>query len=66
MLINEPGRALTATDIEAILGRPIVATVAYDPAISRAVDSGLLTTRVPRVLARALRHLVPTITTQTR
>ena len=47
VLINEPGRALTATDIEAVLGRPILATVPYDPAISRAVDSGLLTTRVP-------------------
>ena len=66
VLINEPGRALTATDIEAVLGRPIVATVPYDVAISRAVDSGLLTSRVPRVLARALRHLVPTLTTAAR
>ena len=66
VLINEPGRALTATDIEAVLGRPIVATIPYDVAISRAVDSGLLTSRVPRMLARALRHLVPTLTTQTR
>ena len=40
VLINEPGRALTATDIEAVLGRPIVATILYDLAISRAVDSG--------------------------
>ena len=66
VLINEPGRALTATDIEAILGRPIVATVPYDMAISRAVDSGLLTTRIPRILARALRHLVPTLTAPAR
>ena len=63
VLINEPGRALTATDIEAVLGHPIVATVPYDVAISRAVDAGLLASRVPRILARALRHLVPTITT---
>ena len=53
-------------DIEAILGRPIVATVPYDVAISRAVDSGLLTTNIPRIMARALRHLVPTLTTAAR
>ena len=63
VVISEPGRSLTATEIEAVLGRPIVATVPYDVAISRAVDSGLLTSRVPRLLARALRHLVPTLTT---
>ena len=37
VLVSEPGRALTADDITAVLGSPIVAEVPFDPAVSRAV-----------------------------
>ena len=60
MLINEHERALSATDIETVLGIPITATVPYHPAIARAIDAGLLTTRLPRELAPALRPLLTT------
>ena len=33
----------------------VVASVSVDPAVARAVDAGLLTSRVPRVLQRELR-----------
>ena len=58
VLINEPGRALDARDIEAVLGMPVTATVPYAATIARAVDAGLLTTRLPRELTRALRPLL--------
>ena len=60
VLINEHERALNATDIETVLGIPITTTVPYHPAIARAIDAGLLTTRLPRELARALRPLLTT------
>ena len=62
-MIDEPERTLRANDIEAVLWRSVVATIPYDPAIVRAIESGLLTTRLPALLARALRHVVPSLTT---
>jgi hypothetical protein len=56
VLLREPGRSLTASDVEDVVGAPVVAEVAVDPAVARAVDSGLLSQRVPRGLARALVH----------
>jgi cellulose biosynthesis protein BcsQ len=58
VLISEHQRALDANDIEAVLGIPVTATVPYSPAIARAIDAGLLTARLPRELARALRPLL--------
>lgn len=55
VLVAEPGRALRARDIEAALGAPVVATVLVDPAVARAVDAGLLATRVPSAFRRVLR-----------
>jgi hypothetical protein len=54
ILVKEPGRSLTAADIEDVVGAPVVAEVAIDPSVARAVDAGLLAQRVPRGLARAL------------
>ena len=56
VLVREPGRALDEADVEASLGVPVVASVDLDPAIARAVDAGLLNTRLPRPLARSLRN----------
>jgi hypothetical protein len=56
VLVAEPGRSLDAVDIEHVVGAPVVATVGVEPAVARAVDAGLLGSRLPRGLARALRH----------
>lgn len=55
VLLDEPGRALAARDVERSLGAPVVAELAYDPAVARAVDAGLLASRLPRSLAHSLR-----------
>ena len=55
VLVAEPGRALSARDIEHALGVPVEATVSVDPAVARAVDAGLLAARLPRIIARELR-----------
>ncbi|MGH9180241.1 MAG: hypothetical protein ACRDY5_00775 [Acidimicrobiales bacterium] len=54
--VTEPGRALGRHDVEDALGVPVRAEVAWDPAIARCVDAGLLAGRVPRALERALRR----------
>jgi MinD-like ATPase involved in chromosome partitioning or flagellar assembly len=54
VLVSEPGRSLTRNDVESCLGAPVVAEVSVDPAVARAVDAGLLATRLPRGLAREL------------
>ena len=54
VLVGEPGRALTARDIERAVGAPVVAELHYDPAVARAVDAGLLAARLPATLAHAL------------
>ncbi|MDO8364331.1 MAG: hypothetical protein Q7V88_15675 [Actinomycetota bacterium] len=55
VLLTEPGRALTAHDVERALGAPVVAELAYDPTVARAVDAGLLAARLPRSLAQQLK-----------
>lgn len=54
VLVEEPGRVLRGPDIESSLGAPIVARVLLDPAVARAVDSGLLIARLPKAFCRAL------------
>jgi hypothetical protein len=57
VLVEEPGRALSRRDVEHSLGVPVEATVSYDPAVARAVDAGLLTTRLPRIISKELRRV---------
>lgn len=54
VLLTEPGRSLTRGDVEDCVGAPVVAEVAVDPLVARAVDAGLLAARLPRALAREL------------
>ena len=54
VLVAEPARALTRSDIERAVGAPVVATIAFDPDISRAVDAGMIRTRVPKAPAKTL------------
>ncbi len=56
VLLKEPGRALGRADVEQVVGAPVRAEIAVDPAIARAVDAGVLCARLPRGLERALRH----------
>jgi hypothetical protein len=55
VLIDEPGRALGAGDIEDVLGLPVRAVIPCHDSVSRAVDAGLLAARLPRQLERAVR-----------
>ena len=55
VLVREPGRSLRARDIEHALGVSVVAEVDVDPAVARAVDAGLLLSRLPRPLIQQLR-----------
>ncbi len=56
ILVAEAGRALGRQDVEQALGVPVRAEVAWDPAVARCVDAGLMAGRVPRTLERALRR----------
>lgn len=55
VLVDEPGRALTRTDIEEVLGVPVRARIPFDKTVARAVDAGLLAARLPSQLDRPLR-----------
>jgi hypothetical protein len=57
VLIEEDGRAISKRDVEAALGVPVRAVVAHDKRIARAVDAGLLSSRVPMLLQRSLRDV---------
>ena len=52
VLIEEPGRALGVSEVEATLGTPVVATLLVDPAVARAVDAGLVVSRLPGAYRR--------------
>jgi hypothetical protein len=55
ILVDEPGRGLGQRDIEHAIGVPVEAVISFDPGVARAVDAGLLASRIPRVMTRALR-----------
>jgi hypothetical protein len=55
VLVTEPGRSLGRRDVENVIGAPVRAEIELDPLVARAVDAGLLATRLPRGLHRALR-----------
>jgi hypothetical protein len=55
VLVGEPGRAFGRADVEAVLGVPVAAEIPHDPAVARALDAGLLLSRLPRSLRRAVR-----------
>ena len=52
-LVREGARVLGAGDVTDAVGVPVRTTVPHDPSIARAVDAGLLASRLPRGLARA-------------
>ncbi|HAP78356.1 MAG TPA: hypothetical protein DCR14_20025 [Acidimicrobiaceae bacterium] len=58
VLLKEGGRAVGPRDLEHCFGAPVVAEVPWDPAVFRAVDAGLLASRLPPSIARPLGRLV--------
>jgi hypothetical protein len=58
VVLEEPGRALGASDVAQVLERPVVVRIPVRTAIARAVDAGVLPTRPPEPLARAATHLL--------
>ena len=54
VLINEAGRALSKHDVEAVIGAPVVAEIDFEAAIARAVDAGLLASRIPTIMSKQL------------
>ena len=57
ILIHEANRALRRQDIEAATARPIITEVSFDGLVSRSVDAGLVTSRLPRSL-RTLEEII--------
>jgi hypothetical protein len=57
IVVREPARAITDADVERVLGVPVVAALAVDPAVARVVDAGLLASRLPRSFAAAVAAL---------
>ena len=55
ILVREPGRALGRREVEDVTGVRVLAEVDVEPSIARAVDAGLLASRLPRGLSRPLR-----------
>jgi len=54
-VLEEPGRALTTNDVVQVLGATLEARIPYEPAIARAVDAGLLPSRVEQLLGRHIK-----------
>ncbi|MFM1789999.1 MAG: hypothetical protein RLZZ526_326 [Actinomycetota bacterium] len=54
IVVREQGRALTVRDVEAVLNVPVVATISFDPSVSRAVDAGVLPARNSETLGPQL------------
>jgi hypothetical protein len=58
VLLDEPGRSLGAHEIGEVLDLPVLARIPVDKAIARAVDAGVLPTRLPEALARPAGDMV--------
>jgi hypothetical protein len=58
VVLQEPGRSLGPADVSQVLGRPVTVRVPLRVAIARAVDAGVLPTRLPESLARPAAQLL--------
>jgi hypothetical protein len=52
VLVEEPGRSLSARDVSEVLDLPVLARVPVKQTIARTVDAGVLAARLPDALAR--------------
>jgi MinD-like ATPase involved in chromosome partitioning or flagellar assembly len=53
VVVQEPGRSLGPADVAQVLGRPVLARIPWRAAVARAVDAGVLPTRLPEPLDKA-------------
>jgi hypothetical protein len=60
-VLDEPGRSLGPEDARSVLGRPVLARIPVRAAVARAVDAGVLASRLPEPLARAAGQLLDRI-----
>ena len=58
VVVDEPGRSLGAREVADVLGRPVVARVPVRSASARAVDAGVIASRLPDPLARPAREVL--------
>ena len=65
IMVNEPNRALGPKDVETVLRVPVRAVVPFDASISRAVDAGLLSHRIPKVAEEGFAELVGSLSGST-
>ena len=54
VFLKEAGRSLSKQDITEIIGTPVAFGVSIEPSVMTAIDSGLLSVRLPRRLERML------------
>jgi hypothetical protein len=57
-MVAEPARSLGAREVADVLDRTVLVEVPVRPGIARAVDAGVLASRLPDVLARAAGELL--------
>jgi hypothetical protein len=62
ILVEEPGRALDAGDVAAVLDRPVVGRFPVRAEIARAVDAGVLRDRLPPALAAPAGAVLASVT----
>ena len=58
VFVDEAGRSLGSRDVANVLGVPILASVGIRASTARAVDAGVLPTRLPDALARPMREVL--------
>ena len=56
--VEEAGRSLGVRDVTNVLGVPVLACVGVRASTARAIDAGVLPTRLPDALARPVRELL--------
>jgi hypothetical protein len=64
VLVEEQGRSLSAHEVSEVLNVPVLARIPARPAIARAVDAGILPTRLPDLLARPTAELLHRVGTR--
>jgi hypothetical protein len=58
VFVDESGRSLGSRDVASVLGVPVLASVAVRATTARAVDAGVLATRLPDTLGRPAREVL--------
>lgn len=58
VLVRPPDRVLTTRDVAHVCDMPLAAEITMTPDVSRAVDAGVLRTRLPHGLVRALQPII--------